>query len=85
MYDFSIHKQSSKPQVMTKLLRKRYASGGKGAGCRVNPHLPRTKRKINLLGDLEGTARGGRGTPLSVVSRKHRCRGVNSFLELMPS
>lgn len=85
MYDFSIYKQSSKSQVMIKLLRERYFSSGKGAGWRVNPHLPKRKRKINLLGDLEGAARGGRGTPLSVVSWKHRSRRGNSFLELTPS
>jgi len=32
MYAVSVYKQSFKPQVMIKLLRKRYASSGKGRG-----------------------------------------------------
>lgn len=35
MYAISVYKQSFKPQVMIKLLRKRYASSGKGRGWRM--------------------------------------------------
>ena len=83
MYDINIYKWPFKPQAMVKLLRKRYADSGKGRGWRVNLHLPKRKRKRNLLGRLR-TSWSKRGTPPSRASQ-NRGRRRNSFLERIPS